>query len=69
MINAHWEELAFEIQEGATSAWRRVVDTSLDSPFDILEPGNESSLQSMEYHVPARAVVVLIRNRDGGRPQ
>ena len=66
MINAHWEELAFEIQEGAANAWRRVVDTSLDSPFDILEPGNETSLQSMEYRVPARAVVVLVRNRDGG---
>lgn len=66
MINAYWEELTFEIQEGAANAWRRVVDTSLESPFDFLEPGNESPLQSMEYQVPGRAVVVLVRDKDGG---
>lgn len=65
MINAYWEELTFQIQEGAANAWRRVVDTSLESPSDFLEPGNESPLPSMDYRVPARAVVVLVRNQDG----
>ncbi len=65
MINAYWEELTFEIQEGVANTWRRVVDTSLDSPSDILEPGNESPLQSMSYHVPGRAIVVLIRDKEG----
>lgn len=65
MINAYWEELTFEIQEGAMNTWRRVVDTSLDSPFDFLEPGNESPLQSLQYRVPGRAVVVLVRDKDG----
>lgn len=64
MINAWWEELTFEIQEGAASAWRRVIDTSLDSPSDFLEPGNESPVQSMDYRVPARTVVVLVRDRE-----
>jgi len=68
MINAYWQELTFEIQEGAANAWRRVVDTSLDSPLDFLEPGNESPLPSMAYRVPARAVVVLIRDKDEGEP-
>ena len=66
MINAYWEELTFQIQEGATNAWRRVVDTSLESPFDFLEPGQESPLQSMDYRVPGRTVVVLVRDQDGG---
>ena len=66
MINASGEELTFQIQEGATNAWRRVVDASLDSPFDFLEPGNESPLQSMDYRVPGRTVVVLICDQDGG---
>jgi len=66
MINAYWEELTFEIQEGATNTWRRVVDTSLDSPLDFLEAGNEIPLQSMDYQVPGRTVVVLVRDRDGG---
>jgi glycogen operon protein len=66
MINAYWEELTFEIQEGVANTWRRVVDTSLDSPSDFLEPGNENPLQSMQYHVPGRAVVVLVRDKDRG---
>jgi glycogen operon protein len=65
MINAYWEELTFQIQEGAAHAWRRVVDTSLESPFDFLEPGNETPLQSSQYQVPARSVVVLVRDKDG----
>jgi hypothetical protein len=30
----------------------------------LLEPGNKSPLQSMDFRVPGRAVVVLIRNQD-----
>lgn len=66
MINAYWEELTFQIQEGTVSEWRRVVDTSLDSPVDVLEPGDEVRLQSMAYRVPARTVVVLVRERSQG---
>jgi len=69
MINAYWQELTFEIQEGVANAWRRVVDTSFESPFDFLEPGNESPLPSMEYRVPARAIVVLVRDQSGSEPQ
>ena len=43
MINAYWEALTFQIQEGTPGEWRRVVDTSLDSPYDLLEPGKEFS--------------------------
>ena len=63
MINAHLEELTFQIQEGTTNEWRRVVDTSLESPFDILESGNESPLLPLHYQVPARAVVILLRDK------
>jgi glycogen operon protein len=64
MINAYWEELTFQIQEGATNTWRRVIDTSLDSPVDFLEPGNERPLQSLHYRVPGRSVVVLVRDKE-----
>jgi isoamylase len=63
MINAYWGELGFEIQEGTAAEWRSAIDTSLDSPFDILEPGNESPLRSLSYRVAARSVVTLVRNR------
>jgi glycogen operon protein len=65
MINASWERLTFQIQEGVANAWR-AIDTSLESPFDFLEPGNESPLQLLHYRVPGRAVVMLVRDKDGG---
>jgi len=66
MINGSQDELTFQIHEGTASAWHRVVGTSLDSPADILEPGNESPLRDLHYRVPGRAVVMLVRERDRG---
>jgi isoamylase len=65
MINAYREDLTFQIQEGTTDEWRCVVDTGLGSPFDFLEPGSESPLQSLHYKVAARSVVILVRNKSG----
>ena len=61
MINAYSEDLDFNVQEAAAAEWRRVVDTSLESPSDFLESGNESPLQSSHYVVAARSTVILIR--------
>jgi isoamylase len=63
MINAYWEDLDFEVQEGTTAEWRRVADTSLDSPLDFLESGHESPVESLHYRVAARSIVILIRER------
>ncbi|MBV8312311.1 MAG: glycogen-debranching protein, partial [Planctomycetaceae bacterium] len=60
MINAYHEPLTFEIQESASGGWKRSVDTGLESPDDIAEPGREVAVASMEYRVPARSVAVLI---------
>ena len=65
MINAYWEELVFQIQEGDINTWRRVVRTSLESPFDFFENDNHSPLQSLHYRVPGRAVVILVRANEG----
>jgi len=43
----------------AGSRWKRVVDTGLDSPGDIADPGHEATLESASYAVRARSVVVL----------
>ena len=59
MINAHWEEQIFEIQEGEPKDWRRVVDTSLASPEDFAEPGAEVALEMRSYPVAPRSLVVL----------
>jgi glycogen operon protein len=60
MINAYHEPLTFEIQEGAAGHWKRAIDTSLVSPDDIAEPGEEVALTAMQYRVHARSVAVLI---------
>jgi glycogen operon protein len=59
MINAHWKERVFEIQEGEPRVWLRVADTSLSSPHDFAEPGSEPSLPGLSYRVAARSVVIL----------
>ncbi len=61
MINAYWENLDFTIQEGQPGEWKRVVDTSLATPFDFAAPGSEPKLTSATYTLKARSVVVLLR--------
>lgn len=63
MINAHWEELRFTVQEGAAADWRRVIDTSLPGPDDFRESGQAQELQSMTYNVRPRSIVVLVKPR------
>jgi len=59
MINAWWKPLEFGIHKGSPEEWFRVVDTSLDSPEDVSEPGSEVQLSSPFYTVGPRSVVVL----------
>jgi len=61
MINAYWQDLPFIIQEGEAHDWWRVADTSLPSPSDFAESGKEVRLQSPNYTVKARSIVILIR--------
>ncbi|MEA3145561.1 MAG: isoamylase [Verrucomicrobiota bacterium] len=59
MINAHTEPLSFTIFDGLQKPWCRVVDTSFESPQDILPPGNEVTIVGSKYLVEARSIVVL----------
>lgn len=66
MINAWSGALTFQLQEGKAGDWKRVIDTSLMSPEDILEAGYEKVVTSDVYAIPAHSVAVLIRSRDSG---
>lgn len=66
MINAYRESLGFRLQEGTAAQWRRVIDTSLDSPLDIVDAGAEAPLQSLDYVLAARSVAVFIKERSLG---
>ena len=60
MINAYHEPLDFEIQENPPGGWRCAIDTGLDSPLDIADPGEEAAVASLRYRVLPRSVVVLV---------
>lgn len=59
IANAYSESLSFELPSGYD--WSRVIDTSLPSPSDIAEGGEELALPQAEqiYFTAARSVVVL----------
>jgi isoamylase len=59
MINAYWEELRFQIQEGSPRDWIRIVDTDLPSPLEFSESG--VPVERSAYDVAPRSVVVLVR--------
>ena len=59
MINAYWEALQFQIQEGAPQDWVRIVDTALPAPDDFSEFG--LPIQRSTYQVAPRSIVVLVR--------
>ena len=65
LVNAHWEEQRFELPLlVARRTWHRAVDTALEAPHDVEEPGSEPMAASQAtYRVAPRAVVVLV-----GRP-
>ncbi len=66
MVNAYWEKLEFQIQEGklqegTAQEWMRIVDTALAIPDDFSERGEP--LHAPNYSVAPRSVVVLLRRR------
>jgi glycogen operon protein len=63
MINAWYQPIQFRIQEGRASDWVRLADTSLPSPADFADPGNEDPLDCLDYEVAPRSIVVLSRPR------
>ncbi len=59
MVNAGSNDVRFRIKEGSPGDWLLVADTNLPSPGDFVETGERRALESSEYLVGARSVVVL----------
>jgi len=59
MVNAYWQELQFQVQEGMPKDWLRIVDTALPSSEDFSDSGVE--LRQLTYRAAPRSVVVLLR--------
>jgi glycogen operon protein len=62
IFNAYWEPLHFELpltKLGEQYPWRRWIDTSLETPQDIVEWREAPSVAAPTYRVGPRSVVVL----------
>jgi isoamylase len=70
IFNAFWDELVFELPapRAGLERWRRIVDTSLDPPDDIVADIDEARTCDGAYRAAARSVVVLVaRSAQGPR--
>lgn len=63
MANAGPVERRFSIPGDGADPWFRVVDTSMESPSDIAEAGDEIRVEAADYAVAARSVVLLRTRR------
>jgi glycogen operon protein len=62
ILNAYWEPLEFELPQIAGDGegpWLRWLDTTLDSPQDIVEWESAPTVQGRTYRAGPRSVVVL----------
>jgi isoamylase len=61
ILNAYWEALEFELPEVRDNyePWRRAIDTSLDSPNDIVERSAAPTVGTRSYLAAPYSVVAL----------
>jgi len=60
ILNAYWEPLDFELPAMTNgSVWRRWIDTSLESPHDIVEWHASPLVTATSYRAGAHSVVAL----------
>jgi isoamylase len=65
IFNAYWETLEFELprlEKSEGGFWRRWIDTSLESPQDIVAWQEAPSVSKHRYRAGPRSVVVLWAN-------
>jgi isoamylase len=61
-FNSYWKDLEFELpfrEQWANDPWCRWIDTSLESPADIVDWQKAESVLSLKYSLAPRSVVVL----------
>jgi glycogen operon protein len=70
ILNAYWEPLEFELPRVERGdSWRRWIDTSLESPDDIVSWRNAPPVEDARpYRAGPRSVVVLWRSLDATTP-
>lgn len=64
MINSSDQPEEFVIQEARPRGWRRMIDTSLEEPNDIIGVGESPLLSSLKVAVLSRSIVVCLSCSD-----
>jgi glycogen operon protein len=67
MFNAYWEALDFDLPPMSVSAaagWRRWIDTSCESPEDIVDIGAAPIVTGTQYRVAPRSIAALFVGAD-----
>jgi glycogen operon protein len=63
MLNAHWEDLVFElpsVETGGEGRWHRWIDTYLEPPHDICDLADAPEFQGSTYLVHQRSIALLL---------
>jgi glycogen operon protein len=63
ILNAYWEPLDFRlpvVDPSAKTAWRRWIDTALDSPLDIVPWQTAEPISDHYYRAESRSVALLL---------
>jgi isoamylase len=63
IANAYWEPLHFRLPTAGDEQWYRVVDTLLEPPMDIAEPGDEIYLSDQTHYTAGPRTVVFLLAR------
>jgi len=69
VLNAYWEPLDFELplpNNGERNSWQRWIDTSLESPHDIVPWQMAPSVSGQSYRAEARSVAMLFLRLGSG---
>jgi glycogen operon protein len=67
MFNAYWEALDFDLPPRPATAidgWRRWIDTSRESPEDIMDASTAPVVLETRYRVAPRSVTALFLRID-----
>jgi isoamylase len=67
MFNAYWEALDFDLPPApaaGSAGWQRWIDTSLESPEDIMDPTTAPMVPGTQYRVASRSVAALFVRTD-----
>jgi glycogen operon protein len=60
-FNAHWEWQKFNLPQPGRGRWRRLVDTNLAPPEDVVEDRDAVALQPADHYLVApRSAVILV---------